>query len=161
MPFHEMEAEFMLDMGEEFAELRDTFSSQEAFLDYILENLEEFVFAMVPEVVGYSFTDEDIGIYLEAYSRSSNPTNLNETLHSIENALSIKGLQFPGDIPVLSFVAGNTASMFSEWITAHSDQLDLTSGNHVLIVLGGASHYLWYTHLEPIVEAILTWQGLR
>jgi len=46
-----------------------------------------------------------------------------------------------------------------QWKIAHENQLDLTSDNHSIYVLEGASHYLWYTHLDEMVDKILDWQS--
>lgn len=156
MTFLEQEIPWMLALSEKFNALKKSCSSNENFIKKLYED-EEFSYLWLPEVVGYEFSKEDKIKYDSALSKLFNPVIINEIKKGLENIKTIEGKKFPTSIPVLSFVAGNTVEFLAEWETAHANQLDLSSDNHKLYLLEGAGHYIWYTHLEEIIEIILDW----
>lgn len=160
MTLLEQEIPWMLALSEKFNALKKSCSSNEDFITKLYED-EEISYLWLPEVVGYEFSKEDKIKYDNAFSKLFNPVIINEIKKGLENIKTIEGKKFPTSIPVLSFVAGNTVDFIAEWETAHADQLDLTSDNHKLYLLEGAGHYLWYTHLEEIVNIILDWHDLK
>ena len=94
--------------------------------------------------------------YYKAYANSSNQTIQNEILNTVENLESIKGIKFPSTLPVLTLISSENVQAMPAWKTAHQDQLDFNSGNHELHIIEG-NHYIWYTNINGLVQAILEW----
>lgn len=152
-----MEQEYMLQAAEEFDELRNTFNSTEEFETAIAADPAQYG-AELPDVVGYTYSEGDMEEYYEAYANSSNQTIQNEILNMDENLESIKGVRFPGTLPVLTLISSENVQAMPAWKTAHQEQLDFNSGNHELHIIEG-NHYIWYTNINGVVQSILKWEN--
>lgn len=150
-----MEQDYMLWAAEEFDALRNTFNSTEEFETAIAADPAQYG-AELPDVVGYTYLESDMDEYYEAYANSSNQTIQNELLNMDENLESIKGVRFPRTLPVLTLISSENVQAMPAWKTAHQDQLDLNSGNHEMHIIEG-NHYIWYTNINGLVQAILEW----
>lgn len=152
-----MEQEYMLQVAEEFDELRNTFSSTEEFEAAIAADPDQYG-AELPDVAGYAYLVSDMEEYYKAYTDSSNQTIQNEILNMDENLESIKGVKFPSVLPVLTLISSENVQAMPAWKTAHQDQLDFNSGNHELHIIEG-NHYIWYTNINGVVQSILEWEN--
>lgn len=149
-----MEQEYMLQAAEEFDQLRNTFDSIEEFEVAIASDPQKYG-AELPDVIGYTYSEEDREEYYEAFARSSNLTIQNE-IQNMDGALeSIKGGKFPSTLPVLMMISSDNVDAVPIWETAHENQLDFSSGNHELYILEG-NHYVWYTNPIDVVNVILS-----
>lgn len=152
-----MEQEYMLQAAEEFDQLRNTFDSIEEFEAAIASDPQKYG-AELPDVIGYTYSEEDREEYYEAYANSSNQTIQNEILNMDENLESIKEVRFPNVLPVLTLISSENVQAMPAWETAHQDQLDFNSDNHELHIIEG-NHYVWYTNINGIVQSILEWKN--
>ena len=152
-----MEQEYMLQAAEEFDQLRNTFDSIEKFEAAIASDPQKYG-AELPDVIGYTYSESDVEEYYEAYANSSNQTIQNEILNMDENLESIKEVRFPNVLPVLTLISSENVQALPAWETAHQDQLDFNSGNHELHIIVG-NHYVWYTNINGVVQAILEWKN--
>lgn len=152
----EMEQDYMLQAGKEFEELRNTFDSVEDFEVAIAADPSQYG-AELPDVIGYTYTENDQEEYYQAFARSSNQTIQNEIQNMSNSLESIEGKKFPSALPVLTILSSNNVEAMPVWKTAHQNQLDFSSGNHKLYIVEG-SHYIWYTNLTIIMQKILNWK---
>lgn len=150
-----LEQEYMLLATEEFNTLRNSFNSTAEFETAIAVDPAQYG-AELPAVVGYTYLESDMEEYYKAYANSSNQTIQNEILNMVENLESIKGVKFPSTLPVLTLISSENVQAMPAWKTAHQDQLDFNSGNHELHIIEG-NHYIWYTNINGLVQAILEW----
>jgi hypothetical protein len=68
-----------------------------------------------------------------------------------QNVDAAKGLSFPADLPVLTFVSQGTSDALPEWYPAHQEQLEGLLRSKLIVV--NDSHYLHYHHSAKIAEA--------
>lgn len=151
-----MEQKFMLQEAWKFNELRNTFSSVEDFQKAISEDPEKYG-ATLPDVKGYRYTEEDRQEYIQAFSRSSNETIINEISKMNESLITIKEQKFPENLPVLIMISKDNVDAMPAWETGHRKQLNLKTGKHDMFILDG-SHYIWYANLYGIIEHIHEWK---
>jgi len=152
----EEELVFLLMFAEIFNSSKASFSSDEEFMEYLVNNSEQY-FLFFPNVDGYEYSEEDVARFFNAATRRFNPTIINEIHNAMENARSVSNNKFPSSIPVISLVSGMNIEFIPHWETAHVNQLDFSSDNHMLYILDGAYHNLWETHLPEIVNLIQNW----
>lgn len=152
-----MEQEYMLQVAEEFDQLRNTFDGIEEFEAAIASDPQKYG-AELPDVIGYTYSESDVEEYYEAYANSSNQTIQNEILNMDENLESIKEVRFPNVLPVLTLISSENVQAMPAWETAHQEQLDFNSGNHELHIIEG-NHYIWYTNINGVVQSILEWEN--
>ena len=152
-----MEQEYMLQAAEEFDQLRNTFDSIEEFEAAIASDPQKYG-AELPDVIGYTYSEEDCEEYYEAFSRSSNLTIQNEIQNMDGELESIKGRKFPSTLSVLTMISLDNVDAMPVWETAHENQLDFSSGIHELYIVEG-THYIWYTNLNTVVQFILEWKN--
>lgn len=153
----EWEKEYALQGIEEFQNLRDSFSSIEAFQNALRAEPEKYG-ATLPEIIGYTYPESDMEEYIQAYSMSNNDTIKNEVNYMEDSLLSIKGKKFPDSLPVLAMISSENVENIPIWETAHREQLNFESGKHQLYTVKG-NHYIWYTNLVDIVAHIQDWKA--
>lgn len=151
-----MEQQYILQAAEEFDALRNTFPSLHDFKNTIASNPEKYG-AVLPQIAGYTYTEQDRAEYLEAYSRSSNETVRNEVSLMEQAANTIIDKKFPADLSVLMMISSDNVDAMPVWETAHYNQLNFEGGNHEIHIVEGG-HYIWYTNLTEIVQKISSWQ---
>ena len=152
----DMEQKYMLQEAKKFNDLRNSFSSVEEFQRAVSENPEKYG-AMLPEVKGYEYTEEDRQEYIQAFSRSNNETIIDEINQMNESLLTIKDRKFPDNLPVLTMISKDNVDAMPAWETGHRKQLNFETGKHDMFILDG-SHYIWYSNLQGITEHIHEWK---
>lgn len=150
-----LESEYMLDELDKFNTLRNSFSTIQDFKNAILEDPEKYG-ATLPNIVGYTYSDEDTLEYIESYVISSNSNSRDEISNFLPNVEALKGEKFSDSLPVLMLVSSENAENLPGWWSGHLDQINSNSGNHTCYKLEGG-HYLWYDNYDQIVESIRTW----
>lgn len=151
-----MEQEYMLNIGKEFDELRNSFLTLEDFQLAITQDPEKYG-ATLPEITGYQYPESDMEEYIQAVSLSYNQSSISEIEQTDDALLKIKDKKFPDSLPVLMMISSNNVENVPAWEPGHRNQLNPASANHELYVLEG-SHYIWFTNLTGIVEHVNTWK---
>ncbi len=152
-----MEKEYMLKGIEEFQNLRDSFPTIGEFQSALKKEPEKYG-ALLPEIVGYTYSESDMDEYIKAYSLSSNVAIKNEVNQMESALLSVKDKKFPSSLPVLTMICSENVQNLPGWESGHRNQLDFESGNHQIYVVEGG-HYIWYTNLVQVVQHIKEWKS--
>lgn len=74
----------------------------------------------------------------------ANPAVTDENNRSAENFAAVAGLGYPDGLPVLAFISQQLTGANTEWLPAHTQQLESLNRSE-LVVLGGG-YYLHWTH---------------
>ncbi len=151
-----MEQEYMLKQTEEFDALKDTFATEEAFLQAVREDPEKYG-ALLPDVAGYAYSESDEEEYLQGFCSSGNAAIKDEIERMDQSLLAVKDKKFPDDLPVLAMICSDNVNALPAWQTGHENQLNLQGENHELQIVEG-SHYIWYTNLSGVTEHIDAWR---
>ncbi len=151
-----MEKEYMLNGIEEFNAVRDSFDSVSDFRLAITQNPAEYG-AELPQIQGYTYSEEDLEEYIHAVSLSANESIRSEVSQMDQTLLAVKEKTFPDTFPVLVMMSADNAINVPGWEEGHCNQVNLKSDKHRLCILQG-SHYIWYTNLSGVVEQIRMWR---
>ncbi len=84
----------------------------------------------------------------------STPAVVEESHRLAENVEAVKGLSFPADLPVLSFLAQDSMDHLPVWYPAHAAQLEGLAHSQLVVIDDG--HYLHHHHSPQIAETALT-----
>lgn len=152
----DMEQQYMLHEAQKFNDLRNSFSSVDEFQNAVSENPEKYG-ANLPQVKGYNYTEADRKEYIQAFSRSSNETIIDEINQMDKSLITIKDQKFPDSLPVLTMISKDNVDVMPEWETGHRNQLNIETGKHNMFILEG-NHYIWYTNLLAITNHIHEWR---
>jgi pimeloyl-ACP methyl ester carboxylesterase len=87
-----------------------------------------------------------------ALRNDSTPALVEESQRMGQNVNAAKGLSFPAELPVLTFVAQDTIDILPEWYPAHQEQLKGLVRSKLIVVNDG--HYLHYHHSPEIADAV-------
>jgi pimeloyl-ACP methyl ester carboxylesterase len=109
-----------------------------------------------PDSDGYTRTEIDQMRMLQSWN-FGNQALTDETNRIGENSLKIQALRYPGQLPVLQFLARETIQRRPEWQDLHEHQLHNVT-RHELVVLEGP-HYLHWTQSKEMAEKIDAFLG--
>ena len=84
----------------------------------------------------------------------STPAVVEESHRMGQNVNAARGLSFPADLPVLTFIAQDTIDFLPAWYPAHQDQLKGLVQSKLIVLDDG--HYLHYHHSPEIADAVRT-----
>jgi pimeloyl-ACP methyl ester carboxylesterase len=82
----------------------------------------------------------------------STPALVEENNRIAQNIEAVKGLSFPPELPVLTFLAQDTMDVLPAWYPAHRMQLAGLAHSQLIVIDDG--HYLHYRHSPEIAEAV-------
>ena len=88
-----------------------------------------------------------------ALRNDSTPALVEESHRMGQNVNAAKGLSFPAELPVLTFLAQDTINALPEWYPAHQEQLQGLERSKLIVVDDGG-HYLHYHHSAEIANAV-------
>ena len=82
----------------------------------------------------------------------STPAVVEEGLRMGENVEAVKGLSFPAELPVLTFLAQDNIDAEPKWYPAHQEQLEGLEHSKLIVIDDG--HYLHHHHSPQIAAAV-------
>jgi pimeloyl-ACP methyl ester carboxylesterase len=80
-----------------------------------------------------------------------------ETNRMGSNATALRGVTYPDRLPVLDFLASESATMDQSWVQLHEDQLRNVRHHEVVVLDGG--HYLHWTQSQAMAAKITAFLG--
>ena len=89
-----------------------------------------------------------------ALRNDSNPALVDESDRMAQNVEAVKGLTFPANLPVLTFLAQDSIDRLPAWLPAHQRQLE--GLQHARLVVIDDSHYLHHRHSPEIAGTVRT-----
>jgi pimeloyl-ACP methyl ester carboxylesterase len=87
-----------------------------------------------------------------ALRNDSTPALVEEDHRMGENVDAAKGLSFPAELPVLTFLAQDNIDREPEWYPAHQEQLEGRVRSKLIVIDDG--HYLHYHHSPEIADEV-------
>jgi pimeloyl-ACP methyl ester carboxylesterase len=107
---------------------------------------------------GGAYTEDELQrMRLMANWNFANPAVADETARIANNAASLRGVTYPGDLPVLAFIADESPDSTATKVSAAQNLLDNVSRHQVVTVEGG--HYLHHTQSARMAGEIRAFLG--
>ncbi len=104
----------------------------------------------------YPYTDKELEVFrILSLDNAYNKTVMNEMKFLDANVETARGMRFPDQVAVLSFVSGSNCELMSTWEQLHYDVLPANGRGEVIRLEG--SHYLHFEYLDQIVEYVINW----
>ncbi|WP_350002708.1 alpha/beta hydrolase [Pseudarthrobacter sp. WHRI 8279] len=107
---------------------------------------------------GGAYTEDELQrMRLMANWNFGNPAVADETARIANNAAALRGVTYPGDLPVLAFIADESADSTATKVSSARNLLDNVSRHQVVTVEGG--HYLHHTQSARMAGEIRAFMG--
>jgi len=104
-----------------------------------------------PDGDAFTRTERDQMRMMQSWN-FGNAAVADETRRIGNNAAALKGMTYPDDLPVLTFLAGDKVASAPEWLTLHEEQLRNVTRHEVVVLDGG--HYLHWTQSHAMAEKL-------
>ncbi|WP_286132820.1 alpha/beta hydrolase [Arthrobacter sp. OY3WO11] len=107
---------------------------------------------------GGAYTEDELNrMRLMANWNFGNPAVADEAARIANNAASLRGVTYPGDLPVLAFIADESSDSTAAKVSSAQNLLENVSRHEIVTVAGG--HYLHHTESKPMAEKLRAFLG--
>lgn len=104
----------------------------------------------------YHYSERDLEVFrILGIDSSDNRTVMDELGHMEENLEAVRGMRFPGHIPVLHFIAEDSCRTLPTWEALHRDVVTETGRSRMLHF--GKKHYLHLERRQDMAAEVRKW----